>query len=104
MKTGFGPDSPERLAELRRLGAAQRNLRTEVLRAVKEGRLTVGRAFMEHPELLDATKVGRLIKSVPGWGPRRTHLLLSDLGVEPERSVRALGPKQRARLLAAITQ
>lgn len=102
MPSTFGPASPERLADLRARGIVARRERLAVLSAIRDGTVSLADALAAHGPLIEGTQVGTLARRVPGWTARRVHVLLSEIGVEPERRLRGLGRHQRARFLESL--
>ena len=98
------PASNETLAACRAAGAVTRRNRAKLLADLKAERITLRKALQaKHEHTISGIKVGRLVKAIPGWGPQRTHELLAELGIYPEKTFRSLGPKQRASLIDALT-
>lgn len=98
------PKTPEQLAAMRSAGAKMLKARSSLLDRASAGQITFKAMLHErHATVLGGIKVGRLVKAMPGWGPKRCHTLLAEIGIEPERRWRALGSNQRAAIIEALT-
>ncbi|MFF4827768.1 integration host factor, actinobacterial type [Streptomyces sp. NPDC001312] len=93
------PLTPAQRAEALQKSAAVRRERSEVLAALKEGRLTLKDLFDRDDLVVGKTSVRRLLEALPGIGKVRAGQLMKDLGVSDRRRVKGLGAVQRARLL-----
>lgn len=78
--------------------AESRKARSAALARVRNGHLSVAAVLAdEEPALLKA-RVRQLLCALPGVGKATTEKVLGELGIDPDRRVNGLGPKQRAAL------
>ena len=90
----------QRAAALARAAEARRT-RAEIKQLLKTGSLTFSDVLdrAEDDELVAGTKVQAIIVSMPGMGKIHTKRLMEDIGIAENRTLRGLGPNQRAQLL-----
>ncbi|MFI1293713.1 integration host factor, actinobacterial type [Streptomyces sp. NPDC020792] len=93
------PLTPAQRAEALRKSAAVRRERSEMLTALKAGRLTLKEVFDRNDLVAGKTPVRRLLEALPGIGKVRAGQLMKDLAVPDRRRVQGLGARQQARLL-----
>ena len=90
----------QRAAALARAAEARRT-RAEIKQLLKTGSLTFSDVLdrADEDDLVAGTKVQAIIVSMPGMGKIATKRLMEDIGIAENRTLRGLGPNQRARLL-----
>lgn len=90
----------QRAAALERAGEARR-LRAEIKHLLKSGSLTFDDVLerAEENDLVAGTKVQAIIVSMPGMGKVATKRLMEDIGIAENRTLRGLGPNQKAQLI-----
>ncbi len=90
----------QRAAALERAGEARR-VRAEIKQLLKTGSLTFSDvlARAEENDLVAGTKIQAIVVSMPGMGKVSTKRLLEEIGIADNRTLRGLGPNQRAKLL-----
>lgn len=102
------PEPPEITQEQRKLGYVS-SLALRRRRAVLKKFLATGKSSM--PERLalvmkapsaQGMKVYSLVRALPYIGPTKAAKLLEAAGIDRDRTVRALGPKQREKLLELL--
>jgi S13-like H2TH domain len=91
----------QRAAALARAAEARR-VRAEIKQLLKTGSLTFQDVLDRAAEddLVAGTKIQAIIVSMPGMGKIATKRLMEDIGIAENRTIRGLGPKQRAALVA----
>lgn len=92
--------SPEQRARGLERAAEARRKRSAALAAVRSGEMGLEEAFGD-PRLQSA-KVELVLRQLPGVGKATASSLMVLAAVSPERRVRGLGRRQRARLLEAV--
>ena len=94
----------QRAAALARAAEARRT-RAEIKHLLKTGSLTFSDVLerAEDDDLVAGTKVQAIIVSMPGMGKIATKRLMEDIGIAENRTLRGLGPNQRARLLETFS-
>ena len=90
--------TPEMRTEALRKAAASRKARSEALARVRQGHLTVAAVLEDKEPALRKARVRQLLCAVPGVGAVTAAKVLGELGIDPDRRVAGLGPKQRAAL------
>lgn len=78
--------------------AESRRARAEALARVRQGRLTVIAVLEDKEPALLKARVRQLLCAVPGVGTVTAAKVLGELGIDPDRRVAGLGPRQRAAL------
>lgn len=93
----------ERAAALARAAEARR-VRAEIKQLLKTGTLTLDEVFAraEEDDLVAGIKIGSLIVSMPHMGKVKAMRLLEDLEIEDSKRLRALGSRQKERLLGSF--
>jgi hypothetical protein len=93
----------QRAAALARAGEARR-VRAEIKQLLKTGTLTIEEVFARSDEddLVAGIKVGSVVVSMPHMGKIKAIRLLEDLEIDGGKRLRALGPRQREKLLASF--
>ena len=90
--------TPEMRAEALRKAAESRKARSAALDKVRRGDLSVAAVLEDREPALLKARVRQLLCALPGVGKATTEKVLGELGIDPERRVNGLGPKQRAAL------
>lgn len=90
----------QRAAALARAAEARRT-RAEIKELLKTGSLTLPEVFerAEEDPLVAGTKAHTIILAMPGMGKIATKRLMEDIGIAENRTLKGLGPRQRAALL-----
>lgn len=90
----------QRNAALARAAEA-RQKRAEIKHLLKSGSLTFSDVLerASADDLVAGTKIQAIIVSMPGMGKIATKRLMEDIGIAENRTIRGLGPNQRAALL-----
>jgi len=90
----------QRAAALERAAEARR-LRAEIKHLLKSGSLTFDDVLerADENDLVAGTKVQAIIVSMPGMGKIATKRLMEDIGIAENRTLRGLGPNQKAQLI-----
>ena len=90
----------QRTAALARAAEARRT-RAEIKALLKTGSLSFNDVLerAEEDDLVAGTKVQAIIVSMPGMGKIATKRLMEEIGIAENRTLRGLGPKQKAQLL-----
>lgn len=100
----ISPKTPEQLDEIRTAGAVMRRARSKLLERAASGKIGFkAMLHARHADVLGGIRVGRLVKAMPGWGPRRAQSLLAGLDIDPEKRWRALSQKQRDAITDVLT-
>lgn len=94
----------QRNAALARAAEARRT-RAEIKELLKTGSLTLPEVFAraEEDPLVAGTKAHAIILAMPGMGKIATKRLMEEIGIAENRTLRGLGPRQRAELLARFS-
>jgi S13-like H2TH domain len=94
----------QRTAALARAAEA-RQVRAEIKQLLKTGSLTFQDVLdrADADDLVAGTKIQAIIVSMPGMGKIATKRLMEDIGIAENRTIRGLGPKQRAALIARFS-
>ena len=90
--------TPEMRAEALRKAAESRAARAAALARVRRGDLSVPAVLEDKEPALLKARVRQLLCAVPGVGTVTAEKVLGELGIDPDRRVAGLGPKQRAAL------
>lgn len=93
----------QRAAALARAGEARR-IRAEIKQLLKTGTLTLEDVFAraDEDDLVAGIKVGSLVNSMPHMGKVKAMRLLEELEIDAGKRLRALGSRQREKLLASF--
>ncbi|MET8438899.1 integration host factor, actinobacterial type [Streptomyces sp900116325] len=91
--------SAETRAENLRKAVAVRRERSELLDALKHGRLSLREVLDRDDQAVGKIFAKRLLEGLPNIGKIRAGQLLAELGISDRRRVRGLGARQRAKLL-----
>lgn len=94
----------QRTAALARAAEARRT-RAEIKELLKTGSLSLPEVFARADEdpLVAGTKAHAIILAMPGMGKIATKRLMEEIGIAENRTLRGLGPRQRAELLARFS-
>lgn len=81
-----------------------RQARTTLLAGIKSGAETIPAVLhrAQSDPVAGKTKVGQLVRALPGYGVTKTHALLQEAGIPENRRVAGLGSRQREALVAAL--
>lgn len=90
--------TPEVREAALRKAAESRKARAEALARVRRGDLSVAAVLDDKEPVLLKARVRQLLCAVPGVGKVTTEKVLGELGIDPDRRVAGLGPRQRAAL------
>lgn len=84
--------------------AAARRARSALLEEITAGTATLESVLKRAAtdEIVKKTKVARLLKALPGYGPAKVTQLLEHAGIAENRKIGGLGGRQRQALLAAV--
>lgn len=90
----------QRTAALARAAEARRT-RAEIKQLLKTGSLTFDDVLERaaDDDLVAGTKVQAIIVSMPGMGKIATKRLMEEIGIAENRTLRGLGPNQKAQLV-----
>ena len=90
----------QRTAALARAAEARR-LRAEIKALLKTGSLSFDDVLerADENDLVAGTKVQAIIVSMPGMGKIATKRLMEEIGIAENRTLRGLGPNQKAQLI-----
>ena len=96
--------TPEQRQAALAKAAEARQARTQLLRELKTGSLTMSAVLARAKDdaVVGKTKVAQLIKALPGYGPAKVAAVLDEAGIPAERRAAGLGDRQRAALLSAL--
>ena len=98
------PLTPEQRAGALAKATEARQARSALLARVKAGELTPGQVFERtDDEIVKKTRVLRVLRALPGYGPAKVTALMAASGVDARRRVGGLTGAQRAKLLEAVT-
>jgi len=96
--------TPEARADALAKATEARQARSVLLAQVKSGELTPGQVFEQaDDEIVKKTRVLRVLRALPGYGPAKATALMNASGVDAKRRVGGLTGAQRARLLEAVS-
>ena len=90
--------TPEMRAEALRKAAESRKARAAALAKVRHGHVTVAAVLGDEESPLRKARVRQLLCALPGIGTVTAVKVLGELGIDPERRVSGLGPRQRTAL------
>lgn len=83
----------------------RRRAHRALLDDVAAGRVSPAAVIADPPtEAARTLRVYRLIRAVPGYGQVKADQLLNDTRIQARRRVGGLGPRQRDRLVKALTR
>lgn len=88
----------QRAAALAKARVAQRE-RASMIAAVRSGTSSLAEVLDRPDELARRTRIGQVLRAIPGYGPVRVTGLLAELGVEADKRLGTLTAAQRLRLL-----
>ncbi len=93
----------QRAAALERAAEARR-VRAEIKQLLKTGTLTIEEVFAraDEDDLVAGIKIGSVVRSMPHMGKIKAIRLLEDLEIDGSKRLRALGSRQREKLLASF--
>lgn len=93
--------TPELTASQKESGLARalvvRQAQAELKRALKSGEIDFGTAYFS--PVGDGMKVYQLVRSLPGYGPKKATSVLKLSGIPLDRRVRGVGINQLSKLL-----
>lgn len=89
----------QRAAALAKARVVQQE-RSRMIAAVRAGELSLAEVFDRTDDMAKRTRVGRLLRALPGHGPVAVGRVLAEAGVDADKRIGTLNPSQRARLLA----
>jgi ribosomal protein S13 len=96
--------TPEQRADALAKATEARQARSVLLAQVKTGELTPGQVFERtDDEIVKKTRVLRVLRALPGYGPAKATALMAASGVDEKRRVGGLTGAQRAKLLEAVS-
>lgn len=84
--------------------AAARRERAQRMAELKSGQISLADLFREAQDNTDGpiakTKVGQVVKNLPGFGPKRVEAFFAEAGIDGDKKrVKGLTEKQRALVL-----
>ena len=93
-------DPDERRAALEKAAEARR-IRADLKDRLKLRAITLGRVFelADDQDAVAKMKVADVLGAMPAYGPVKARRLMERLDIAPNRRLRGLGPRQRAKLL-----
>ena len=97
------PLTPEQRERALAKAAEARSARSALLADVKAGTVTPEQVFDRTDDMAKRTRVARVLRSLPGYGPAKVTALMTASGVDEKRRVGGLTTAQRAKLLASVT-
>ena len=96
--------TPEQRTDALARAQEARQARSILLAQVKSGELTPGQVFERtDDEVVRKTRVLRVLRALPGYGPAKATALMTASGVDEKRRVGGLTGAQRAKLLEAVS-
>lgn len=96
--------TPEQRADALAKAQEARQARSVLLAQVKSGELTPRQVFERtDDEIVKKTRVLRVLRALPGYGPAKATALMTASGVDEKRRVGGLTSAQRAKLLEAVS-
>ncbi|MGQ0842609.1 MAG: integration host factor, actinobacterial type [Sporichthyaceae bacterium] len=93
----------QRTAALAKARAAQQE-RSAMIAAVRSGELALPQVFERTDDIARRTRLGQVLRALPGYGPVKVAALCTEVGVDPDRRLGVLAAPQRARLLELVGQ
>ncbi|MEV7881881.1 integration host factor [Streptomyces microflavus] len=99
MPTPLPALTPEQRAEALAKAGRVRKERSEMLAALKAGRLSLLDVLDRGDDTARQTRALQLLQSLPGIGTVTARRHLVDLGISETRRIQGLGARQRARLI-----
>jgi hypothetical protein len=94
--------TPEQRAEALAKAQAARKERSELLAAVKAGRVTISQLLDRTDDVAKKTKVVQVLRALPGYGPAKASAVMEQAGIDDSRRVGGLGQQQRRKLLESL--
>jgi hypothetical protein len=96
--------TPEQRTDALAKATEARQARSVLLAQVKSGELTPAQVFERtDDEIVKKTRVLRVLRALPGYGPAKVTALMTASGVDEKRRVGGLTGAQRAKLLEAVS-
>lgn len=95
--------TPEQRTAALAKAAEARRAQSEVVAALREGRLTLAALLERTDDAASRLRLGRVLRALPGYGPARVASALEAAGIQETRRVGGLTAAQRERLLATTT-
>lgn len=93
--------TPEQRAAALAKAAEVRTARSELIAAVKTGKVTVAEVIERSDDIAKKTKVASVLRALPGWGKVKVTTCLTDCGIDEARRFGGLTAGQRDRLREA---
>jgi hypothetical protein len=98
--SGGGP-TPQRLRALK--GANHiRVARADLKRRLRSGETAAAETILRCSRDTDTMTVGELLRSQPGWGPRRSTVMLRGVSMSERKTLGSLTERQRVMLAAVL--
>lgn len=94
--------TPQQRAEALAKAQAARKERSDLLAAVKAGRVTISQLLDRTDDVARKTKVVQVLKALPGYGPAKAAAVMEQAGIDDSRRVGGLGQQQRRKLLESL--
>jgi hypothetical protein len=94
--------TPQQRAEALAKAQAARKERSELLAAVKAGRVTISQLLDRTDDVARKTKVVQVLRALPGYGPAKAAAVMEQAGIDDSRRVGGLGQQQRRKLLESL--
>lgn len=83
--------------------AETRRARAEMLHALASGQVSLADVLGRTDDVARRTRVTRVLKALPGYGPVTVAAVMSEAGIDAKRRVGGLGERQRAALIKLIS-
>jgi hypothetical protein len=94
--------TPQQRAEALAKAQAARKERSDLLAAVKAGRVTIAQLLERTDDVAKKTKVVQVLRALPGYGPAKAAAVMEQAGIDDSRRVGGLGQQQRRKLLESL--
>ena len=95
--------TPQQRSEALKKAAVVRKGRAEIKAELKSRNLNIGELLgRTNDPVVGGMKVANALAALPGIGKKRTNLIMSELGIMPNRRLRGLGARQREALLQKL--
>ncbi len=94
--------TPQQRAEALAKAQAARKERSDLLAAVKAGRVTISQLLDRTNDVARKTKVVQVLRALPGYGPAKAAAVMEQAGIDDSRRVGGLGQQQRRKLLESL--
>jgi hypothetical protein len=94
--------TPQQRAEALAKAQAARKERSDLLAAVKAGRVTISQLLDRTDDVARKTKVVQVLRALPGYGPAKAAAVMEQAGIDDSRRVGGLGQQQRRKLLESL--